>query len=70
MTPAALLDSAAIVMIASGPSKAAAIAAAVDAPEDVETYPAQLLRDAGPGDRVEWIIDAAAAARLRGAPRA
>jgi len=70
MTPTALLDSAAIVMIASGPSKAAAIAAAIEAPENVEQYPAQLLREAEPGDRVEWIIDAAAAARLRGAPRA
>ena len=70
MTPAALLDAAAIVMIASGPSKAAAIAAAIEAPENVEKYPAQLLREADPADRVEWIIDAAAAARLRGAPRA
>ena len=68
MTPAALLDSAAIIMIASGASKAAAVAAAIDGPADVTRYPAQLLRDAG--ERVEWIIDAAAAARLRGAPRA
>ena len=68
LTPAALLDSANIVMIASGASKAEAIAAAIEAPGDVERYPAQLLRDAG--DRVEWIIDAAAAARLRAAPHA
>ena len=68
MTPPALLDSAAIIMIANGPSKADAIAAAIDGPADVARYPAQLLRDAG--DRVEWIIDAAAAARLRGGPRA
>jgi 6-phosphogluconolactonase len=68
MTPKALLDSAHVIMIASGASKAGAIAAAIEGPADVEKYPAQLLRDAG--DRVEWIIDAAAAARLRGAPPA
>jgi 6-phosphogluconolactonase len=65
MTPKALLDSAHIIMIASGASKAGAIAAAIEGPADVEKYPAQLLREAG--DRVEWIIDSAAAARLRAA---
>ena len=68
MTPLALVDSAAIVMIAAGASKADAIAAAIEGPRDEARYPAQLLREAG--DRVEWIIDAAAAARLRAAPRA
>ena len=68
MTPDALLDSAAIVIIASGASKAEAIAAAVDGQLDVRRYPAQLLRAAG--DRVEWIIDAAASARLRAEPPA
>ncbi|HYS25250.1 MAG TPA: 6-phosphogluconolactonase [Vicinamibacterales bacterium] len=68
MTPAALLDSAAIVMIAAEASKAAAVAAAIEGPLDVPRYPAQLLREAG--ERVEWIIDSAAAARLRAAPRA
>ena len=68
MTPAALLDSAAIVMIASGASKAEAIAAAIEGGEDLPRYPAQLLRAAG--DRVEWVIDAAASARLRGVPPA
>jgi 6-phosphogluconolactonase len=66
ITPAALLDSTAILMIASGSSKADAIAAAVEGPLDVERYPAQLLRAAG--DRVEWIIDSAASARLHGVP--
>ena len=66
MTPPALLDSTAILMIASGSSKADAIAAAVEGPLDVARYPAQLLRAAG--DRVEWIIDSAASARLRGVP--
>ena len=68
MTPGALLDSAAIIMIAAGASKADAIAAAIEGPRDEARYPAQLLREAG--DRVEWIMDAAAAARLRAAPRA
>jgi 6-phosphogluconolactonase len=68
MTPEALLDSAAIVIIASGASKAEAIAAAVEGPVEIGRYPAQLLRAAT--DRVEWIIDSAASARLRGAPPA
>jgi 6-phosphogluconolactonase len=68
MTPPALLDSATVIMIASGATKADAIAAAIEAPTDGVRYPAQLLR--GAGERVEWIIDAVAAARLRAAPRA
>jgi 6-phosphogluconolactonase len=68
MTPAALLDSAAIVMIAAEGSKADAVAAAIEGPLDVPRYPAQLLREAG--ERVEWIIDSAAAARLRAVPPA
>jgi len=68
LTPVALLDSAVIIVIAAGASKADAIAAAIDGPADTARYPAQLLRDAG--ERVEWIIDSAAAARLRDAPRA
>jgi len=68
MTPPALLDSASIILIADGASKADAVEAAIELPRDVERYPAQLLRQAG--DRVEWIMDSAAAARLRGAPRA
>ena len=68
LTPAALLDSLTIVMIVSGAKKADAVWEAIEAPEDVRRYPAQLLRRAG--DRVEWFMDAPAAARLRGAPRA
>ena len=68
LTPVALLDSAVILVLAAGASKADAIAAAIDGPADIARYPAQLLRDAG--ERVEWIIDSAAAARLRDAPRA
>jgi 6-phosphogluconolactonase len=62
MTPAALLDSHAIAVVVSGESKADAVRAAVDLPVDVQRYPAQLLRAAA--DRVEWLIDAAAARRL------
>ena len=68
MTPTALLNSAAIIMIAAEATKAGAIAAAIEGPLDVPRYPAQLLRAAG--DRVEWIIDSAAAARLRAGRRA
>jgi 6-phosphogluconolactonase len=66
MTPTALLDSTAIVVIAAGSSKADAISAALESVLDVGRYPAQLLRTAS--DRVEWIIDSAASARLRGVP--
>jgi 6-phosphogluconolactonase len=66
MTRPALLDSAAILIIANGASKADAIAAAVEGPVDIARWPAQLLRAAG--ERVEWIIDSAASAPLRGVP--
>ena len=68
MTPAALLDSVHIMMIASGTAKADAIEAAIERPLDVPRYPAQLLRAAD--ERVEWIMDSGAASRLHGAPRA
>jgi 6-phosphogluconolactonase len=58
LTPAALLDSRTIVLLAAGHAKAAAVRAARDGPLDVSRWPAQLLREAG--DRVEWIIDRAA----------
>lgn len=67
LTPPALLDARAILVNASGPQKADAVRAALTLPEDVTGYPAQLLRSAG--DRVEWIIDRAAARSL-GAPHA
>jgi 6-phosphogluconolactonase len=58
-TPPALLDSTAIIVIATGSTKADAIAAAIDGELNVSRYPAQLLRPAD--ERVEWIIDDAAA---------
>lgn len=67
LTPAALLDAGAIVVLVSGASKAAAVRAALDEPEDVTRWPAQLLRAAA--GRVEWVIDSAAA-RSRAAPPA
>ena len=62
LTPDALLDSRALVVIVSGAKKAAAVRAALSGAVDVKTYPAQLLR--GAGDRVEWLVDRAAATLL------
>lgn len=58
-TPPALLDSAAIIMMATGSTKADAVAAAIEGDLNVSRYPAHLLRAAD--ERVEWIIDDAAA---------
>lgn len=62
LTPPAILESDAIVMLVTGANKASAVAEAIDAPLDVMRYPGQLLRNVD--DRVEWIIDEAAASRL------
>jgi 6-phosphogluconolactonase len=62
LTPAAILDSSAFVMLVSGVKKADAMHAAFAEPLDVKTYPVQLLRAAG--DRVEWFLDRAAASRV------
>ena len=61
LTPSALLAARAIVVLVSGADKAAAVRAALDEPDDIRRWPAQLLRAAG--GRVEWFIDAAAAQR-------
>ncbi len=66
LTPLALLDARAILALASGPKKADAVRAALKLPEDVVRYPAQLLRRVD--DRVEWIIDRAAARWLDAPP--
>src|SRR5258705_11002954 len=65
-TPPALLDAAAIIMMAAGSTKADAIAAAMEGELNVFRYPAQLLRAAG--ERVEWIVDDAAARRPSARP--
>jgi 6-phosphogluconolactonase len=67
LTPAALLDARTILMLAIGGAKADAVHAALDLPDNLAAWPAQLLRGAAGG--AEWIMDAAAAARRRaGAP--
>lgn len=63
LTPSALIDARAIVVVVAGEKKARAVQAAVRGPEDVTRWPAQLLRAAG--DRVEWIVDKPAAALLQ-----
>jgi len=63
LTPSALLDARAIVMLVSGDKKAAAVSAAIEGPLDVGRWPAQLLREAD--DRVEWLLDRAAASQVR-----
>jgi 6-phosphogluconolactonase len=62
LTPPAILDARAILMVVAGSKKADAVRAAIEAPLDVARRPAQLLRAAD--DRVEWILDQAAASRL------
>ena len=59
LTPPALLDARAIVMLVSGAKKAAAVHAALELPTDLRRWPVHLLRD--DSDRVEWFIDRAAA---------
>ena len=63
LTPQPILASREIVMLVAGENKAAAVAAALEGPLDVNSCPAQLLREAG--ERVEWMIDTAAGERLR-----
>ena len=55
LTPEAILDATTILVLASGGRKTDAVNAALEAPLDTKTYPAQLLRAAG--DRVEWFLD-------------
>ena len=55
LTPEAILDSSTILVLVSGDRKVEAVKAALEAPLDTKTYPAQLLRAAG--ERVEWFLD-------------
>jgi 6-phosphogluconolactonase len=66
LTPDALLDARAILVLVSGPEKADAVRAALEDADDVTRWPAQLLR--GAGGRVEWFMDAAAARSLAAPP--
>lgn len=63
LTPPAILDARAILMIVAGEQKAEAVRVALEMPEDISRWPAHLLRSAA--DRVEWVVDEAAAGRLR-----
>lgn len=63
LTPPALLDARAILMVVAGATKADAVRAALDDTPDVTRRPAQLLREVG--ERVEWVLDRAAAAHVR-----
>jgi 6-phosphogluconolactonase len=62
LTPPALLDARRIIMLVAGRQKADAVKAAIEGPLNPKRWPAQLLRPAG--DRVEWLIDRAAARAL------
>jgi 6-phosphogluconolactonase/glucosamine-6-phosphate isomerase/deaminase len=69
LTPAAILNARAIIVLASGPAKAAAVEAAIEKPLNIHRWPAQMLREAG--TRVTWMVDEDAAALLsRGGPPA
>lgn len=63
LTPPALLDAHAIIVVVSGEHKAEAMQAALELPEDIARWPAQLLRSAD--ERVTWIVDRPASTRLR-----
>jgi 6-phosphogluconolactonase len=63
LTPDAILDAEAIVVLVAGAHKAAAVRAALHDPLDPMRYPAQLLRKAD--RRVEWFLDRAAAGEMR-----
>ncbi len=63
---APLVQAAALVIVlATGPDKADAVARAIEGPKDVEETPAQLLRCAQ--GRVVWLLDRAAGSRLASA---
>jgi 6-phosphogluconolactonase len=62
LTPPAVLSARSIVVLAAGAEKADAVANAIEGDSEIQRYPAQLLRAAG--ERVEWIIDEAAARQL------
>ena len=68
LTPPAILNARAILMLVAGANKADAVHAAIEAPEDVRRYPVQLLRAAT--DRLEWFVDRDAASRLPSSPNA
>jgi len=62
LTPPAILDSDAILVLTAGAGKAGAVHSALSLDDDLTRYPAQLLRAADA--RVEWWMDRDAAARI------
>jgi 6-phosphogluconolactonase len=62
LTPPAIVDSLAIVMVVAGEQKADAVRAALQERLDILRHPVHVLREAAA--RVEWFVDRAAASRL------
>ena len=62
LTPPALLDARRILTLVAGTTKANAVMVAIEAPDDPARWPVHLLRRAA--NRVEWLIDRAAARAL------
>jgi 6-phosphogluconolactonase len=62
LTASAVLNARSIVVLAAGAEKADAIAMAIQGASDVQRHPSHVLR--GADDRVDWIIDEAAARQL------
>jgi len=62
LTPPVLLDARRILMLVAGRHKVKAVKMALEAPTDLQRCPAHVLRSAA--DRVEWLIDRAAAQGL------
>jgi len=63
VTPPVLNHGARVLFLVSGAAKAAALAAVVDGPPRPELYPAQVVAPAA--GRLLWLVDRAAATRLR-----
>ncbi len=63
VTPPVLNHAARVIFLVSGASKAAAVAAILEGPRQVELYPAQVV--APLNGRLLWLLDRAAASQLR-----
>ena len=62
ITPRVLSEARAVLVLASGPDKADAVARALAEEGDIESTPARLVRER------DWLVDTAAASRLPGLP--
>jgi 6-phosphogluconolactonase len=54
-----------VLFVVTGADKASALAAVLEGPADPQRYPSQLI---APRGELTWLVDAAAAAQLRGTP--